>query len=62
MSNDASPHHQITDTLLLPALVVIGMGAGLVAYFLARPDLALIGYGLVYLAGGLPAAWQARSC
>lgn len=50
-------HHD--DSLILPVLVVIGMAAGLVAHFMGRHDLDLWGYGLVYLAGGLPAGWAA---
>ena len=47
------------ESLFLPALVVLGMLAGLAAHFSARHDLDVIGYGLVYLAGGLPSAWEA---
>lgn len=45
--------------LILPALVLLGMGAGLATHVLGRHDLDLYGYGLVYLAGGLPAAFAA---
>jgi Zn2+/Cd2+-exporting ATPase len=51
--------HHDDDSLILPALVVIGMGLGLLAHFSGRHDLDLWGYGLVYLAGGLPAGWAA---
>lgn len=59
MAHDHSEAEDHDDSLILPALVVIGMAAGLSAHFLGRHDYDLWGYGLVYLAGGLPAAWSA---
>ena len=59
MSDDASPTHDIRDSLLVPGLVLAGMAVGLVAHFAGQGEIALWGYGLVYLAGGLPAGWQA---
>lgn len=60
MAHDHDHSHDHEDnSLILPALVVIGMGLGLLAHFSGRHDLDLWGYGLVYLAGGLPAAWAA---
>lgn len=47
------------ESLLLPALVILGMAAGLTAHFLGRHDYDLWGYGLVYLAGGVPSALSA---
>ena len=47
------------DSLLLPALVIIGMAAGLTTHFAGRHDWDIWGYGLVYLAGGVPAGWEA---
>ncbi len=47
------------DSMALPALVVLGMGAGLAAHFAGRHDLDLWGYGLVYLAGGIPSGLEA---
>ena len=43
----------------LTVLTVLGMVAGLVLWWFGRDDLAIWGYGLVYLAGGLPSAWTA---
>jgi heavy metal translocating P-type ATPase len=40
-------------------MVLAGMAVGLVAHFAEQSEIALWGYGLVYLAGGLPAGWQA---
>jgi Cd2+/Zn2+-exporting ATPase len=48
-----------TAELILTGLVVAGMAIGLLAFWQGRDDLALAGYGLVYLAGGLPAALSA---
>ena len=59
MSDDASPAQDIRDSLLVPGLVLAGMAVGLVAHFVGEGEIALWGYGLVYLAGGLPAGWQA---
>ena len=59
MSDDASPTQDIRDSLLVPGLVLAGMAVGLVAHFVGAGEMALWGYGLVYLAGGLPAGWQA---
>ncbi|MEN9849949.1 MAG: hypothetical protein RL128_112 [Pseudomonadota bacterium] len=59
MSDDASPAQDIRDSLLVPGLVLAGMAVGLVAHFVGAGEMALWGYGLVYLAGGLPAGWQA---
>lgn len=59
MSDDASPTQDIRDSLLVPGLVLAGMAVGLVAHFAEQAQIALWGYGLVYVAGGLPAGWQA---
>jgi len=59
MSGDASPAQDIRDSLLVPGLVLAGMAVGLVAHFVGAGEIALWGYGLVYVAGGLPAGWQA---
>ena len=59
MSDDASPAQDIRDSLLVPGLVLAGMAVGLVAHFVGEGEIALWGYGLVYVAGGLPAGWQA---
>ena len=59
MSDDASPTQDIRDSLLVPAMVLAGMAVGLLAHFAEQAEIALWGYGLVYLAGGLPAGWQA---
>ena len=59
MSDDASPAQDIRDSLLVPGLVLAGMAVGLVAHFVGAGEIALWGYGLVYVAGGLPAGWQA---
>jgi heavy metal translocating P-type ATPase len=57
MAHDHSHDHEEHDeSLLLPALVILGMAAGLLAHFLGRHDYDLWGYGLVYLAGGVPSA------
>lgn len=65
----AHEHHHSDDTgddhggseaeLILPALVLLGMAMGLASHFWGRHDLDVYGYGLVYLAGGLPAGWSA---
>ena len=47
------------DSMALPALVILGMGAGLAAHFAGRHDLDLWGYGVVYLAGGIPSGLEA---
>ena len=59
MSDDARPAQDIRDSLLVPGLVLAGMAVGLVAHFVGEGEIALWGYGLVYVAGGLPAGWQA---
>lgn len=59
MPHDHSAEHDHDDSLLLPSLVVVGMGAGLAAHFAGRQDLDLWGYGLVYLAGGIPSGLEA---
>lgn len=60
MAHDHSGDHDHgDDSLLLPGLVVLGMGAGLAAHFAGRHDLDLWGYGLVYLAGGIPSGLEA---
>lgn len=59
MPHDHSAEHDHDDSLLLPGLVVVGMGAGLAAHFAGRQDLDLWGYGLVYLAGGIPSGLEA---
>ncbi|MFZ9198972.1 MAG: heavy metal translocating P-type ATPase [Paracoccaceae bacterium] len=59
MSDDATPTQDIRDSLLVPAMVLTGMSAGLVAHFVGQGEVALWGYGLVYVAGGVPAGWQA---
>jgi heavy metal translocating P-type ATPase len=59
MSDDASPTQDIRDSFLVPAMVLVGMAVGLVAHFSGQGDIALWGYGLVYVAGGVPAGWQA---
>ena len=59
MSDDASPTQDIRHSLLVPAMVLAGMAVGLVAHFAGQGEIALWGYGLVYLAGGVPAGSQA---
>jgi heavy metal translocating P-type ATPase len=59
MSDDASPAQDIRDSLLVPGLVLAGMAVGLVAHLVGEGEIALWGYGLVYVAGGVPAGWQA---
>ena len=57
MTHQHSDHND--DSLILPGLVVLGMGAGLAVHFAGRHDLDVWGYGLVYLAGGIPSGIQA---
>lgn len=59
MSHDASPMEQVRNSLILPALVVVGLTVGVLAEFVLRHPVANWAYGLVYLLGGLPAGWQA---
>lgn len=59
MSHDASPLERIRNSLILPALVVVGLTVGVLAEFVLRHPVAPWAYGLVYLLGGLPAGWQA---
>lgn len=57
--HDADHGEDHGESMMLPSLVVLGMGAGLAAHFAGRHDLDLWGYGLVYLAGGIPSAVEA---
>ncbi|NEY89212.1 heavy metal translocating P-type ATPase [Tabrizicola oligotrophica] len=61
MAHAHTHHHaaEAEESLILPGLVVLGMAAGLAAHFAGRHDLDLWGYGLVYLAGGVPSALEA---
>lgn len=59
MSHDTSPLERIRNSLILPALVVIGLTIGVLAERVLQHPVAPWAYGLVYLVGGLPAGWQA---
>ena len=59
MSHDTSPLERIRNSLILPALVVIGLTVGVLAELVLQHPVAPWAYGLVYLVGGLPAGWQA---
>lgn len=58
-NHDSDDHGGAWAELILPALVVFGMALGIASHYSGRHDLDLYGYGLVYLAGGLPAALAA---
>ena len=57
--HDSDDHGGSRADLILPTLVLLGMAMGLTTHFLGRHGLDVYGYVLVYLAGGLPAAWSA---
>lgn len=60
MTHDHNAEHDHGDeSLILPILVLLGMAVGLAVHFAGRHDLDVWGYGLVYLAGGIPSAWDA---
>ena len=46
-------------SIALSALTLAGIAAGFAALYLGADRLAAAGFGLVYIAGGLPAAWRA---
>ncbi len=46
-------------SIALSALTLVGILAGFAAAYLGADRLAASGFGLVYIAGGLPAAWRA---
>ena len=55
-------------SIALSALTLVGIVTGFAAFYLGADSLAAVGFGLVYIAGGLPAAkralvelWRART-
>ncbi len=44
----------------LSGLTILGMAIGLAGWWFGNEPVALSGYGLVYLAGGLPSAFRAK--
>lgn len=59
MAHDHTHDEDHDESLLLPGLVVLGIAVGLATHFAGRHDLDVWGYGLVYLAGGIPSGLEA---
>lgn len=59
MAHDHTHDEDHDESLLLPGLVILGIAVGLVTHFAGRHDLDVWGYGVVYLAGGIPSGLEA---